>query len=90
MRKILWRVAFPWRYLRGMRKSHRRGGPEPRLPALDGWEGYWVAVKDGKIIAATHNARDLVPELRKLGEAGEGAVAQYVVPKTDTIMIGVG
>lgn len=89
MRKILWRVARARRYLRGMR-THSGSEPERRLPALDGWEGKWVAVKDGQIIAAAHNARDLVPELRKLGKAGEGAVAQYVIPQTDTIMIGVG
>lgn len=77
------------RYLRGMR-THSGKGPAPRLPALDAWEGKWIAVKDGETIAAAHNARDLVPEARKLGKAGEGAVAQYVIPKTDTIMIGVG
>ncbi|HVU71441.1 MAG TPA: DUF5678 domain-containing protein [Mycobacteriales bacterium] len=64
--------------------------PERRLPDLDQWVGCWVAIKDGKVVAAAHNSRDLVPELRKLGDAGRGAVAQYVTPPSETIMIGVG
>ena len=50
----------------------------------------WVAVKDGEVIAAAYNSRDLVPEVRKLGEAGHGAVAQFVPPHSDEIVIGVG
>jgi hypothetical protein len=50
----------------------------------------WVAVKDGKVIAAAHNSRDLVPMVRELGEAGRGAVAQFVSPHSDEIVIGVG
>jgi hypothetical protein len=50
----------------------------------------WVAVKDGKVIAAAYNSRDLVPEVRKLGEDGHGAVAQFVPPHTDEIVIGIG
>lgn len=46
------------------------------------WAGMWIAVKDGKVIAAAYNSRDLVPAVRKLGEAGHGAVAQFVPPRT--------
>lgn len=84
-----WRVGWPRRYLRGMTKP-RRLEPERRLAALDGWEGKWVAVKDGKVIAAAHNSRDLVPKLVEMGEKGRGAVAQYVPPQSDVIVIGVG
>jgi len=64
--------------------------PERRLAALEGWEGKWVAVKDGEVIAAAHNSRDLVPELVAMGERGRGAVAQYVPPESEVIVIGVG
>jgi hypothetical protein len=64
--------------------------PERRLPDLDQWEGLWVAVKDGKVIAAASTSRELVPELHKLGERGRGAVAQYVPRPSDKIIIGVG
>ena len=64
--------------------------PEKRLPDLDRWVGCWVAVKDGKVVAAAHNSRDLVPELRRLGPAAEGAVAQFVTPPSDEYMVGVG
>jgi helix-turn-helix protein len=64
--------------------------PERRLADLDAWVGCWVAVKDGRVIAAASNSRDLVPELRKLGPEAEGAVAQFVTPPSDEIMVGVG
>ena len=64
--------------------------PERRLAALDGWEGYWVAVKDGEVIAAAHSSRELVPKLHEMGQAGRGAVAQYVPHESDVIVIGVG
>jgi hypothetical protein len=50
----------------------------------------WVAVKDGEVIAAAYNSRELVPMLVAMGPAGRGAVAQYVPHHSDTITIGVG
>jgi len=72
-----------------MRKPQREE-PERRPAALDGWEGYWVALKDGEVIAAAHNSRDLVPQLHELGPKATGAVAQYVPHRSATITIGVG
>ena len=60
------------------------------MPGLDKWAGMWIAVKDGKVIAAAYNSRDLVPMVKELGEAGRGAVAQFVPPRSDDIVIGVG
>jgi len=64
--------------------------PERAMPGLDKWAGMWIAVKDGKVIAAAYNSRDLVPMVKELGEAGRGAVAQFVPPRSDDIVIGVG
>jgi hypothetical protein len=88
----LWRVLSPLAYFRGMATRHgrRRVEPERALPGLEQWSGMWVAVKDGKVVAAAHNSRDLVPMVRELGEAGKGAVAQFVPPHTDEIVVGVG
>ena len=88
----LWRVAWCLAYRCGMgsRQRARRVEPERALPGLEQWSGMWVAVKDGKVIAAAHNSRDLVPMVKELGEAGHGAVAQFVPPRTDEIVIGVG
>jgi hypothetical protein len=88
-----WRVVSQLGYRNGMRRRSARPErmePERRLSVLDDWAGMWVAVKDGKVIAAAHNSRDLVPELEKLGREGKGAVAQYVPYPSDSIMIGVG
>lgn len=76
---------------RGRRATQRKPlEPERRLRDLDRWEGLWVAVKDGKVIAAASNSRELVPKLVEMGPAGQGAVAQYVPRRSDTIVIGVG
>ncbi|MCA0331934.1 MAG: DUF5678 domain-containing protein [Actinobacteria bacterium] len=64
--------------------------PEPRPAELDQFTGKWVAVKDGVVVACANNARELVPMLHELGEAGRGAVAQYVPFPSDAVMIGVG
>jgi hypothetical protein len=81
--------------LRAMRrrKSARERKPvEPqrRLPDLDRWEGLWVAVKDGEVIAAGNSSNELVRTLVGMGPAGRGAVAQYVPRRSDTIVVGVG
>ena len=92
MSNRLWRALSPLAYFRGMatRRGPRPVEPERALPGLDQWSGMWVAVKDGKVIAAAYNSRDLVPMVRELGEAGKGAVAQFVPPHTDEIVVGVG
>jgi hypothetical protein len=81
--------------LRAMRR--RKSGrerkpvePQRRLPDLDRWEGLWVAVKDGEVIAAGHSSNELVRTLVGMGPAGRGAVAQYVPRRSDTIVVGVG
>jgi hypothetical protein len=89
MRSLLWRVVRTTRYLHGMGRP-RRQEPERRLPALDGWEGYWVAVKDGEIVAAAHSSRDLVRQLVEKGPTYRDAVAQYVPRPSEEIVIGVG
>jgi hypothetical protein len=66
--------------------------PERRLPELDQYIGLWVAVKDGKVIAAASTSLELVDALHRLQPvgAGRGAVAQYVPRPTEQIMIGIG
>lgn len=64
--------------------------PVPRPSALDGWAGMWVAVKDGKVIRAAPTSTDLVRQVIEMGPAGEGAVAQFVPPHSESVVIGVG
>jgi hypothetical protein len=92
MLKFIARVGKPWRYSGGMgiRRKPKRVEVERRPEGIDDWAGMWVAVKDGKVIAAAHNSRDLVPEVRSKGESGRGAIAQFVPHHSDHIMIGVG
>lgn len=74
----------------GVARSGGRVEPERRLSDLDEFEGQWVAVKDGQVVAVAATSRALVYEVHKLGESGKGAVAQYVAPPTAAFMIGVG
>jgi len=94
MPRSLWRVARRLTYGHGMRGEQVREPMEPerRLPELDQWAGLWVAVKDGKVVAAASSSVELVHELHKLRPvgAGKGAVAQYVPKPSDSVMIGVG
>jgi len=94
MSSTLWRVARQLTYGRGMGRARRTEPVEPerRLPELDKWVGLWVAVKDGEVIAAASTSLELVDAIHKLRPVGrgKGAVAQYVPPPSDAIMIGVG
>lgn len=88
----LWRAVRGRGYRRNMADSRARRKVEPvrRLPELDRWAGLWVAVKDGAVIEAAPSSRELVARVRSMGERGKGAVAQFVPPPSDAIVIGVG
>ncbi len=91
MVRQLWRVFNAPAYGRGMRRRRAPVVEREQRPAdLADWAGKWVAVKDGRVIAAAHSSRELVPQVRALGLAGEGAVAQFVPPPSETVVIGVG
>lgn len=70
--------------------SPRTVGPIRRDPELDRWVGMWIAVKDGEVIAAAHNSRELVAMVIEKGAKGAGAVAQFVPERQESIVIGVG
>ena len=57
---------------------------------MRGWEGHWVALKDGEVIAAAHNPRELAATLHRMGPEALGPVARFVPPPSDVIVIGVG
>ena len=88
----VWHVLNICAYGRGMGRGGRpRRVERERRPAdLNEWAGMWVAVKNGKIIAAARTSRELVPQVKAMGDAGRGAVAQFVPRASDTIVIGVG
>lgn len=59
-----------------------RCAPVRRSAALAAYEGEWVAVKDGVVVAHSLSDIGLVPLVRALGKAGEGAVVEFVSPPT--------
>lgn len=89
----LWTRLRTRTYRRRMGFGRRASGaiqPVMRPRELDDFVGQWVAVKSGRVIAAAASSRALVYEVRKLGSAGEGAVAQFVPPPDSAYMVGVG
>jgi hypothetical protein len=73
------------------RARHRKRLPRERQPdELRTYAGHWVAVKGGKVVAVSDSSLGLVAEVHKLGAEGRGAVAQYVAPHSNSIVIGVG
>lgn len=63
---------------------------ERQPDSLREWAGHWVALQDGKVIAAAFHARDLVARLHEMGPNAARAVARYVPKPSDDIVIGVG
>lgn len=90
MIRKLWRVVKQPAYRSAMKRAPNAVQPERRLNALDGCEGMWVAVKDGQVVAGAYNSADLVRMVIEMGPKAEGAVAQFVPPREDAIIIGVG
>ena len=88
----LWRAVTRSAYSWGMgRNGHADRLPRERQPEeLRHYAGLWVAVKDGEVVAVSGSSLGLVSEVHNLGDRGRGAVAQYVAPHSDSIVIGVG
>ena len=74
----------------GVARPVRKMEAVERPAGLDSFVGHWVALKEGEVVAVASNSRALVYEVRKLGDRGRGAVAQYVAPPASSYMVGVG
>lgn len=62
--------------------------PVPYPQELYGLEGKWVAVRDGKVVAAAETSRQLVARMRE--QHIVGARVQYVAPPEDGYKVGLG
>jgi hypothetical protein len=87
--------------LRSLRRLYSRDmplGPKParkiapvRAPDdLQEFVGMWVAVKNRKVIAHASSARELATQLRSMGSARRGAVAQFVPEPAEAFRVGLG
>lgn len=64
--------------------------PVPRPAFLDPFEGRWVAVKAGAVIADGPTSSSLIPMLRAMGPDASDAVVEYVPPPTTSYRVGAG
>lgn len=69
-------------------RSHPPVEPERHLDALDEFEGKWVAVKDGRVVAAADTSSDLAYRLHDRDI--RGAVSRYVPRSSDSERVGIG
>lgn len=68
-----------------------RVAPVPRPPALDGYEGMWVAVIDGMVVLAAKTSHELALRLHDMDHRRRSRlVVQYVRPQVDSYIVGVG
>lgn len=92
------RLAALWRRLGSGSYPGRVGiarrGPTPAVPPppdLANYRGMWVAVVDGRVVAAAETPKKLVHELGKLDRAvREEAVMQKAHAPSDAVLIGLG
>ena len=65
--------------------------PVPRPPALERYEGCWVAVRNGEVIAAAETSHKLALALHDMDHRKRReAVLEYVRPASDSYIVGVG
>jgi Family of unknown function (DUF5678) len=90
--RSIWRVACIAKYRRGMGIARRGPRIEParRPAALDDYAGQWVALKDGEVIAHSPDPRSVVREMRRMGQAAEGAVLQRAPEPSEALAVGLG
>ena len=100
---VTW-IRLTLRKLRGLLSGdsgHHREGyrptmstripPVPRPANLSIYEGMWVAVVNGEVVAADGSSNGLALELRRMDHRKrDRAVVEYVRPRTDAYIVGLG
>lgn len=92
-RKFSWRLSLGHAYSQRVvarKNNDAQFAPVPAPASLRDYEGLWVAVLNGKVIAAAHTSRELVRELAKIGPEGRGATMQRVPTRERGLLVGLG
>jgi Family of unknown function (DUF5678) len=71
------------------RRPQREVRPLVHLTELDRYEGRWVAVREGHVVADADSSASLARALREAGEL-RGTVMQFVQPEAQAFIVGVG
>ena len=88
----VWRPRVRRAYLGSMSIARRSGpAPVPQSPDLEPFRGQWVAVANGKVVAAGKDSRELAFSLSKLPDSvRRAAVMQKVHKPSSEILVGMG
>ena len=71
--------------------SPQRVAALPRPDGLDMYDGMWVAVADGEVVAAAETSHKLALELHGMDHRKRRQVViEYVRPTTDSYIVGAG
>ena len=85
-----WLLGCLQRY-RGSMTPATKIAPVPRPQNLDGYEGMWVAVANGEVIAVGETSDELALRLQAADiRKSREAVVEYVRPGSDAYIVGVG
>jgi hypothetical protein len=72
-------------------ESPRSVAALPRPEGLDRFEGMWVAVADGNVVAAAESSHQLALRLHDMDHRKRRQVViEYVRPTTDSYIVGAG
>jgi hypothetical protein len=88
----LWRASVDDGYLGdvGVARRSNRVDPVPRPEVLDEYQGEWVALLEGQVIAHSVSSREVVRQLKRLGSRGEDAVLMRSAAPSDALAVGLG
>ena len=89
-RRTRWLFSRARRY-RGLVKPATKIAPVPRPSKLDEFEGMWVAVANGEVVAVGRTSDELALRLLAVDvRRSRDAVVEYVRPGSDAYIVGVG
>lgn len=72
-------------------ESPQRVAALPRPEGLDRFDGMWVAVADGDVVAAAESSHKLALQLHDMDHRRRRKVViEYVRPTTDSYIVGAG
>ena len=88
-----WPLRRNEEYRRGVVERPARGRVPalPRPAGLDAYVGLWVAVRDGKVVAAAETSHQLALQLHDMDHRKRHRTAvEYVRPSGDSYIVGAG
>jgi hypothetical protein len=86
-----WRAATRYAAAMTPEAARRVVQPLPRPKGLDQYEGLWVAVLDGDVVAAEETSHALALKIHAMDHRRRREISvEFVRPRSDSYIVGVG